>query len=32
VAAAQAREFDLIVLGTGIAGLTAALAAADEGR
>ena len=26
------REFDLIVLGTGIAGLTAALAAADEGR
>ena len=30
--AEQAYEFDLIVLGTGIAGLTAALAAADEGR
>ena len=27
-----AHEFDLIVLGTGIAGLTAALAAADQGR
>jgi L-aspartate oxidase len=32
VAAEQAYEFDLIVLGTGIAGLAAALAAADEGR
>jgi L-aspartate oxidase len=32
VAAARASEFDLIVLGAGIAGLSAALAAADEGR
>ena len=32
VAGAQAYEFDLIVLGAGIAGLTAALAAAHEGR
>jgi L-aspartate oxidase len=32
VAAAKATEFDLIILGAGIAGLTAALAAAEEGR
>ena len=32
MAAEQAYEFDVIVLGSGIAGLTAALAAADEGR
>ena len=32
MAAEQAYEFDLVVLGTGIAGLTAALAAAEEGR
>jgi L-aspartate oxidase len=30
--AGQDREFDLLVLGSGIAGLTAALAAAGEGR
>jgi len=32
VADSERREFDLIVLGSGVAGLTAALAAADEGR
>jgi L-aspartate oxidase len=32
VADATRKEFDLLVLGAGIAGLTAALAAADEGR
>lgn len=32
MAGSQRREFDLIVLGSGIAGLTAAMAAAEEGR
>jgi L-aspartate oxidase len=32
VADSQRRQFDLIVLGSGIAGLTAAMAAAEEGR
>ena len=32
MAATRRREFDLIVLGCGVAGLTAALAAAEQGR